>query len=252
MSIPRRIIQTHRNEDLGRAHRQSWIDQHPDYDYQFFDDARCHQFMAEHAPELLPTYDKLPLPVQKSDLFRYAAIHELGGIYTDVDTICCAPLHSYLDLDTDQLIAGMEMTPAHCAPGIQHYTTYYCSPFQVLQWTFAASPRHPALALVLQRIRFYVSQMSEAQLRDWSQALRFTLELTGPAVFTQVLNEFLTGTREGRVAVLPRMVWGAYPGEQTRPENVAQVKVRHLFDGSWRPDRPPARPKPALRYSIQL
>lgn len=252
MNLPRRIIQTQRDLDTGRVHRESWLAHHPGYDYLFFDDAQCRRFVAEHAADCLDAYDKLPLPAQKSDLFRYVAVHALGGFYSDVDTVCCAPLDSYLDLQGEQLIAGMEMAPAFFAPGIEAYVTRYCLPYQLLQWTFGATPGHPALALLLARIRHAVAQMSVEQLAEWSRrAPRFTLELTGPMLFSQVLAEFLSGTRAGRVTVLPRIVWGAYPAEQARPDLAPQVKVRHLFEGSWRAAPSPAPPV-AARYSFRL
>ena len=113
MSIPRRIIQTHRSPDIGREWRESWIAHNPGYEYMFFTNDECRDFVAQHRPGLLPIYDKLPNFVQRVDLFRYLVVHELGGFYADVDTVCCAPLDSYVDLERDHLVGGMEMTLAH-------------------------------------------------------------------------------------------------------------------------------------------
>ena len=66
--------------------------------------------------------------------------------------------------------------------------------------------------------------------------MRFTIELTGGIQFTQVCNEFLSGTREGTLKVLARLTWGSWPFEQERPELAAQIKVKHLFEGSWKND----------------
>ena len=238
MAIPRRIIQTHRSADVMPELRASWIEQHPDYDYRFFTDEQCRAFVAEQLPGLLATYDALPLPVQRADLFRYAAVYELGGVYADVDTVCCAPLHGYVDLAQDRLFAGMEMTPAHYGSGIANYVRDYCSPYQLLQWTFCAPARHPVLAALLDRIRFLVSRIPPAYLVHCSRENRFTLELTGPMLFTQVLNEFLSGSRQGPVAVLARLAWGALPPEQARADLAGQIKVRHLFHGHWKSGDP--------------
>lgn len=269
MPIPRRIIQTHRNASIEAALRQTWRDHHPDYEYLFFDDVQCRAFLAERMPSLLATYDLLPLAVQKADLFRYAVVFELGGTYADVDTICCAPLHSYLDLAGECLFAGIEMEAAQYPGGMAEYIRYYCPPFQLLQWTFSAPPRHPALAVLLERIRFLCSRLSADTLAEASRVTRFTLELTGPMHFTQVMTDFLAGTRDGVVALLPRQTWGAWLTEQTRPDIVAEVKVRHLFQGAWKPqkERPmdpatastanvPARPgadaAPRINYNIRF
>ena len=66
--------------------------------------------------------------------------------------------------------------------------------------------------------------------------MRFTIQLSGGILFTQVCNEFLSGTREGQLKVLPRLAWGSWPFEQERLELADQIKVRHLFEGSWKSD----------------
>jgi hypothetical protein len=236
MAIPRLIVQTHRSEDVLRDLRATWQRHHPEYEYRFYDDARCRTFLADRLPALLPTYDALPLPVQRADLFRYAAVYELGGVYADADTVCCAPLHDYVDLAQGTLYVGMEMTPAHYRDNMARYVKHYCSPFQLLQWTFCAPPRHPVLAALLERIGYLVGQLRGDYLARCSREMRFTLELTGPMMFTHVVNEFLCGSRPtGAVAVLPRLTWGSLPPEQVLPELAGRIKVRHLFTGDWKP-----------------
>jgi mannosyltransferase OCH1-like enzyme len=233
MPIPRRIIQTHRSEEVLQDLRQTWRTQHPDYEYLFFNDAQCRAFMAERLPSLLPTYDVLPLAAQKADVFRYAAIHELGGIYADVDTVCCEPMHRYVDMNAEHLVACVEMNSADFTQALDRYVPFYGLPHQFLQWTFCAPPRHPALAVLLDRIRFLVASMRAEDLPALSRHMRFTLELTGPIIFTQVLNDFLSHTRTGAVSVLERLAWGSLAPEQKMPALAGHIKVKHLFDFSW-------------------
>ncbi len=259
MSIPKIIVQTHRDSSIGQLQKASWKRLNPRYEHRFYDDAASRNFIEKQFPNLLATYDKLSLPVQKADLFRYAVIFMEGGVYTDVDTICVAPIDSYVDMQAEHFVVGMEMTPAQYGRGIEAYVQNYCTPFQLLQWTFAASPHHPALASILRRIDFVVSQMSQEQLVQWSRTSRFTLELTGPMAFTQALVPYLSGELDGRVTVLPRLMWGSIPFEQRRPEHKDEIKVQHLFEGSWRPhmQKPAAgstdKPSPVVvNYSVKL
>ncbi len=238
MSIPRRIIQTHRSPDIQRECRESWIAHHPDYEYLFFTHEDRRNFVAQYRPGLLPIYDKLPGVVQQVDLFRYLAVHELGGIYADVDTVCCAPIDTYVDMETDHLVGCMEMTLAHYWEGPETYMNNWATPYQILNWTFAAPKGHLALALLMQRIQYYVGQMTIDQMKEWGRADRFTLELTGPILFTHVLNEFLAGTRQGGVTILPRMTWGSLLHEQNLAQNLERIKVRHLFEGFWKSKLP--------------
>lgn len=236
MSIPKIIIQTHRDANIGRECRQTWIDTNPSYEYLFFNDDQCRSFFASQMPRLLPIYDKLPMSVQKADLFRYGYIFKNGGIYSDVDTVCEAPLDSYIDISQDALIVGVEMSPKRYKFGLAQYTSQYISPFQVLQWTFAASPKHLALGVMLDRIRYYVNSMSQQQLSDCSRVDRFTLELTGPMMFSQVVHDFLSGSRTGKVTLLEQLCWGYNPWHNRKVAlPCEQIKVRHLFHGSWKP-----------------
>ena len=236
MPIPARIVQTHRHESLAQASRDSWMAHHPDFEYCFYDDAASRNLIATHCPALLATYDRLPLPVQKADMCRYAAIYVHGGIYTDTDTRCCASFDSYASRKQDALVVGVEMSAGSYSK-MDDYIGAYPVPHQILQWTFAANPGHPALAIALKRIAWFVSLMTDAQLADWSRSMRFTIHLTAGINFTNVCNEFLSGTREGTVRVLPRLTWGSWPFEQQRPELAAQIKVQHLYEGSWKADK---------------
>ena len=235
MSIPKIIVQTHRSPDIGVTERESWKTQNPDFDYRFFDDDDSRAFLKAEMPRLLEVYDRLPKPVQKADLFRYAYIYFHGGVYSDVDTICVQPLTSYIDFSRQTLVVGIEMSPGNYKFGLTQYTHQYISPFQVLQWTFASSPRHHALGVMLDRIRFYVNTLSDEQLRQWSSADRFTLETTGPMMFSQVVHDCLSGSRDAHITLLDQLAWGYNPWHNraiTLPN--PEIKVRHLFHGSWK------------------
>lgn len=240
MPIPRRIVQTHRSASWGVSWRRSWQRLHPDFDYAFLDDAQCRAFVGERLPGLLATYDKLALPVQRADVFRYAFIYEFGGVYADVDTVCLARLDSYIDLDRDHLVVGLEMSPAEFPLRADLYAQMYCQPMQILQWTFAASPRHPALLAVLEQLRAQVEGMSVQELQRLSLSDRATLALTGPMAFTEALLRYMAkgDPPSESVTVLPRSTWGCWPGERGNPAH--PPRVRHLFEGSWK--RQPVRP----------
>jgi mannosyltransferase OCH1-like enzyme len=235
MPIPKIIIQTHKDPSISANCRQTWINFHSDYVYRFFNDAECRQFFIDKMPSMLASYDKLPLPVQKADLFRYAAIYFYGGIYADVDTICLAPVHTYIDMNKDHLVVGVEMTPAIFKEGIDNYVTKYHSPSQILQWNFAASAKHPALGKLLSQIKFLLSLNSYEEIISYSQNIRFTLELTGPMCFSQVLYSFLSVPRESKVTILPQLTWGYHPIENndiSLPN--PNIKALHLYHGSWK------------------
>lgn len=238
MAIPKIIVQTHRDPAIGVTERRTWQQMNPEFEYRFFNDAECLQFLQRFMPGLVSVFEKLPKAVQKADLFRYAYIYFNGGVYADVDTVCEAPLCSYIDFEQDSMVVGVEMTPEIFKNGIHKYTQMYISPFQVLQWAFAAPPKHLALGVMLDRIRFYVDSFSEEQLRQWSQDDRFTLETTGPMMFSHVIHDFLSGSRGAKITLLDQLSWGLNPWlSQDIALPDSRVKLRHLFHGSWKQSR---------------
>lgn len=237
MPIPRRIIQTQRSSAIDAHLRQSWKEYHLDYEYCFFDDDDCRVFIAERVPALLSTYDALPLTVQKADLFRYIAVYEMGGLYADVDTVCLASVHDYVDLSSENLHVCLEMQPSDWPNGTNDYDRHFCSPRQFLQWAFCAPSGHPMLRRLIERIQYLVKQYEPEELRRRSQTDMFTtLALTGPHIFSRMIEEHLsTESESARLTILPRHAWGAYPWEQSHPMFSPAIKMRHLFFGSWLP-----------------
>src|SRR5262245_42153583 len=97
MSIPRLIITTYHSayaflptfaRCMSRMRKL-----HPRWRHRFFNDDACREFISERRPELLELYDYYPRPVQRADLFRVVAVHELGGFYLDLD------MHLHMSLD---------------------------------------------------------------------------------------------------------------------------------------------------------
>ncbi|MBT9369617.1 glycosyltransferase [Rhizobium sp. CSW-27] len=93
-SIPRIIHQTWKTHPVppDKGDTGSWQRLNPDWDYRFWDDAALRQFMAAEFPDLLPLFDGYSRPVQRADLARYCLLKRFGGVYTDIDTRCLAPL----------------------------------------------------------------------------------------------------------------------------------------------------------------
>ena len=96
MPIPARLIQTYHSEyafppvfaDCRRVARRL----HPRWEHRFFSDHAGREFIRRRRPDLLELYDFYPRPVQRADLFRVVAVHELGGFYLDLDVHLFHPL----------------------------------------------------------------------------------------------------------------------------------------------------------------
>ncbi|CAK0791519.1 unnamed protein product [Prorocentrum cordatum] len=207
-SLPQ-MIQAHqfRRRNPGCVHR-------------FWSDEEIDRFVAEEFPDLLPASIWRQLePIQRADLFRYAVVYRLGGFYADVDVECLKPLESWGLLPDTRLVAGYE-TGWHMDDDGQKAAGF--SRFeQFEQWVFGAAPGHSALRRCLELFR---------ERLEWD--IETTVELTGPAVFSDAVKEFLRA--EARRLGLPTSL--------ARPRRGAAVVVQ---DG--RAVRAPAE-QAALRF----
>ena len=171
--IPKKIFQTHKSIQYvhSKPHllnaMNSWKKSVPEFEYHFFNDQECNEFMKTHfSGPIYDAYNKVPLSVMKADLWRYCVIYHYGGIYADIDTVCnIHPKH--LLKGNSQLI---------CVPENE---THMC------QWLFAAPPKSPILKQVIDLSVDRILSM------DNIKGEHIIHELTGPGVFTHGIEQYL-------------------------------------------------------------
>ena len=80
--------------------------------------------IAQHYPELIPAFRRLPTPIQRADFQRLVVLHHYGGYFFDLDAACPVPIAEWLerfrgetvrvqhdairDVDDIGLVTGME------------------------------------------------------------------------------------------------------------------------------------------------
>jgi len=134
---------------------------------------------------------------------------------------------------------------------------WWSRPIQIVQWTMAFSPGHPALLDVVERI---CNKTLEAE-NTWGplkiipeeHMTTSVLEWTGPAVFTDATLRFLhmesgikwtdlknlqKPLRVGSVAVLPVTGFSPNVGNfGAKSTSDPQAMVHHKFNGSWKSNK---------------
>ena len=173
--IPKNIFQTHKSKEyiendpeLLKASK-SWKDN--DYNYYFYSDKDRNDFMKKFlGKENYKYYEQLPLQVMKADFWRYCIIYEYGGIYTDADTICLSNPDDILVGDYNLILVSEPF-----------WTTNL-----ICQWIFAASPKHPALLLLINKILDKLKKGID--LTD----KKFVHNYTGPTIFTNSITKWMT------------------------------------------------------------
>ena len=107
-NIPKKIIQTYKDNNYNSILHynavQTFIDLNPEYEYYFFDDIDCRNFIKTHFEDIvLLAYDLLYPGAFKADLFRYCYIYINGGCYFDNKYILRIPLRKLIKSNYNQL-----------------------------------------------------------------------------------------------------------------------------------------------------
>ncbi len=68
--------------------QKSIINMNKDYEYKLFTDDDNRNFVKEHFPFFLDTYDNFEYNIQRVDAVRYCILYIHGGIYVDLDYEC--------------------------------------------------------------------------------------------------------------------------------------------------------------------
>lgn len=174
--IPKKIWQTYKTKDLptpAKKAQTSWIKKNPDYAYELWDDSDIETYiLREWDNDTYAFFKALPLGVMKADLWRYLILATEGGIYSDIDSICCRPISSWTP---GFFISGGKILLI-CLENDRHFC----------QWTIAATPHHPAMEFVCDYL-----------LKNWQKNgidltyLHFVHATTGPGIWTDALVAYL-------------------------------------------------------------
>lgn len=174
--IPRKIWQTYKSKQLPYPARQcqlTWLQKNPNYEYHFFDDEDIEKYIRNQWDDRTLTFFKaLPVGAMKADLWRYLIVTTEGGVYSDIDSVCCKPINSWTTKvpkhDNHVLILGMEKWDCFC------------------QWTIAATRQHPAMQYVCEYVINHYFNHGIDLNRE-----RFVIFTTGPGIWSEALSSYM-------------------------------------------------------------
>jgi len=112
--IPKTIVQTAKTRNVTE-HKylsiRSIIDNNPNYNYEFYDDNECANFIEKHFEKnVLEAYKNLVPGAYKADLFRYCYLYIKGGVYVDCKMICHINFDDLIDMN-DTFIVVSDVGP---------------------------------------------------------------------------------------------------------------------------------------------
>lgn len=214
--IPKKIFQTHKTiEHINNNPKlvlgtNSWKQLAPDYEYHFYNNDDCDNFMkTNYCGPVYKAYKKSPFRVMKADLWRYCIIHHFGGIYADSDTrLLTNPSIFHKD---DALLVGVPENSVH-----------------LCQWIYSAPKGSPILGCIIENIAELFHNID-----DFNHP-HIVHMLTGPGAFTQGIEKYLKNKN------LPifqnKCDYVNYPDKRLfiYPDiEFHDVKVLHMFSGYW-------------------
>ncbi|KAJ3340583.1 hypothetical protein HDU83_007007 [Entophlyctis luteolus] len=191
--IPQVIIQTHKSAHVDKWRTEadnrtewflSWETQNPTYRHIVLDDAAALEFMRTEFPgDVFSAYEKLPLTVLRSDMLRYAMMWKWGGVYADSDTYCRRPVDTWFGkYSSSEIIVSVEWYQNTISfPGEKYKKT------QLVQWLFAAKPKHKVFWNILVEMTKTVHSKSKGYLKQSA----FVEEIGGPQVFSAAVDNYL-------------------------------------------------------------
>ena len=123
-----------------QAYKDSVLQYHPQYQYEYWDDDRLDTLVKTHYPWLHAVYSNAKL-IQKTDLGRYCVLHRHGGVYCDLDVMWFGPITDVCDMN------GLWLADSHPAlpMGRRGVTNYI----------LASPPGHP----------FFLDALAHANVR---------------------------------------------------------------------------------------
>lgn len=229
--IPPSVWQTYKTTALPMSAleaRHTWISLNPEFSCMLWDDVDIERYIQQNWPsDFLDFFHSLPIGAMKADLWRYLILASEGGVYSDIDSVCLLPIREWplkapissshvllIDLDIDQ--------------------NQFC------QWTFAATPRHPAMHYIC----YYV-------LNQWKQRKGFAigsdgkinvLATTGPIVFSNAIKSYIGEPLDTRASIILKK----YTLDKTYRDRLNRLGVfftkkgffsgyatKNLFWGTW-------------------
>lgn len=237
--IPKIIHQTWKTKRLPtlfQKSQRSWKSKNPNWEYRFYSDKDCLDFVKKHFPQYLSLYQSLCSGVQRSDVFRYLVLYHYGGLYVDMDTTCLRPIDDWLNPlqeknDTLDCIIGKDFLkddPEGTGFGVEIE--------EYLQWCLISVPNHPLWIQVVEKIEDRLQEKPCHPNNEFDE--NYTLWLTGPQVVTAAIKEFLQEPQFMTLTFLNPGYLGNCSNHTIvdRKSCLQKAYLDHHYAGTWRND----------------
>jgi hypothetical protein len=174
--------------------------------YMLWTDASSREFIAEHYPWFLETFDGYRYPIQRADAIRYFVLYHYGGVYIDLDIGCLRP--------ADPLLVYPIILPKTIPVGVSNDLMF-------------AEKGHPFLKQTIQNLRSF----------DYSWLLNYPTVMfsTGPMFLSVQYGIYARENLDiaiSQIRILPKSLYGKNANDLEAPRSF----FSHFYGSSWHSD----------------
>jgi mannosyltransferase OCH1-like enzyme len=189
MAIPKIIHQTWKTTEIPPRFQRGVASvkrYHPDWEYRLWTDEDIDNYVKENHPDFYPAFVGFPRHIMRVDLIRYIILHDIGGVYCDMDYEFLRP-YDYSGYD---MLMSLERDTAY---GDQQDT--------ISNYIMASCAGHPFWVFLLQEMK-----QNPPQTNDYTDVLM----ATGPGYITRHFFEQYPKHEWPGIKLTPRPVFSPY------------------------------------------
>jgi len=206
---------------------ETWINSHPEWKYEFWDDNRIDRFVQEHYPEYLEMFRGFTYNMQRWDTIRYLILDKTGGVYADFDSECLLPL--------DKLMEAKDCWFALLP--LENHKRNTNNPL-LSTAIVGQPPNHPFIQQIIKKI---FSDFKQTEFTTVLDKIQDTIGSTGPIKITTVYEKY---PNKMDVYLMPHKYIAAYTSEETRSiiegleseeleKRIEEAYAVHYFFNAW-------------------
>ena len=214
-SIPKIIHQTWKDHHVPQRWKKAVASVkkfHPDWEYRLWTDEDIDQYVKNKHPDFYPIFKGFNRHIMRVDVIRYIIMHDIGGMYCDMDFEFIRP-YDYSNMDA--LFT------------LERDMNYGDQLNSVANYFFASVPGHPIWKIVLDHLKEH-----PPVTKDYTDVV----PATGPAFLTHRIFHVLPNYPQIKVTPKPVFSPLRLHGKQERKIllNGGITHGFHLGTGTWK------------------
>ena len=159
-----------------RKFGDTWKDNHPDWKYEFWDQERSENFIADFYPQYINKFQSFQYNIQRIDAIRYLILDKIGGMYVDFDSECIRP--------HDEIFSGKSCC---FAMEPESHRLKFNLPYLFTNALVACIPEHPFMKKIIESVFSYIPKTEK-----FPEGLRRMeiLNSTGPFLLVNTYKKY--------------------------------------------------------------